>query len=60
MVEWLGNMAPPSSASIELQLQQTLPDVTAVEPEQRVDVEHICPHVFSQTQQLQVGAHIRL
>lgn len=60
MVEWLGNMAPPSSASIELQLQQTLPDVTAVEPEQRVDVGHICPHVFSQTQQLQVGAHIRL
>lgn len=53
-------MAAACTASPELQLQQTLPDVAAVESEQRPDVRGVRPHVLSQTQQLQVTAHVQL
>lgn len=55
-----GHATASVAASPELQLQQTLPDVAAVESEQRADVRRVGPHVLRQTQEPQEAADVRL
>lgn len=54
------HLATSSTAAPELQVQEALPDVTFVPMQQTRQVLHVRPHIFRETQQLQVSCYIRL